>query len=487
MSDTPPSLPPAWGELVLLNGRQSETRFPLQTPVLLIGCQEGCDFRLNAADVGPAHCLLLHGADGPLLRDLRSAKGTFVNGECVSQAALRDGDTVVIGPFRFRFQAMPSLPSAEELRRTAQWEEKQRRLAGARRQTRAEYDALRAERAQYKQYLTQTTTQLHAERQALQRLAEKLAEREADAHRDQQWLQREKEALARRSLHARSDFELKRRELQDGWSQLRREQRQWHEEHTRQRAEADQQEKRLAAERNALIEERRHWTTRLADLRAEADGLENRIRHLRGQLTQHEETLSRVRESPPPLPAPALVLPSDMEAILKAREQRLEQTEQEALQRLEMLEQLANDLEDQRQQLLEQSTLLHAAQQRWQAERIALATQLEPLAQRLHQREQTLEASLDEFQQWQEELTRERQRLAARQAQLDARLAAWEGERTRLLAQLHCCEESPSCESRSWPERGAAYERQIRLLNEEVERLALALLDEPAPLSALAA
>jgi pSer/pThr/pTyr-binding forkhead associated (FHA) protein len=105
MAPTPDVPPPApWGELVVQNGRLTGTRWPLRGAAQAVGQKEGCDFRLNVAGVSPLHCVLFRGPAGPVLLDLHSAGGTFVNGDPVDLRPLCEGDRLTVGPFQFRVQ-----------------------------------------------------------------------------------------------------------------------------------------------------------------------------------------------------------------------------------------------------------------------------------------------------------------------------------------------------------------------------------------------
>src|SRR5437867_12225877 len=108
MSSTPDRLPAAparadagWGELVVLSGKLTGTRWPLQAPAVVLGQKEGCDYRLDDTDVGPVHAVLLRTPGGAVLRDLYSDGGSYVNGESVAQATLHEGDLIALGSCQF--------------------------------------------------------------------------------------------------------------------------------------------------------------------------------------------------------------------------------------------------------------------------------------------------------------------------------------------------------------------------------------------------
>lgn len=110
-----PGLSPTTAELVLLNGRTSGAKRKLTAEVSLIGSAAHCEIRLTEAGVVGQHCLLALTMQGLVLRDLSGGmSATFVNGQKVQQALLRDGDVLAIGPYQFRVHC-PMAP-AEALR-----------------------------------------------------------------------------------------------------------------------------------------------------------------------------------------------------------------------------------------------------------------------------------------------------------------------------------------------------------------------------------
>lgn len=68
----------------------------LTNPTSTIGRDEDCDIVLDTDTVSRRHCEIVRRGTVYILRD-SSRNGTFINGERVSQAQLRDGDQVRIG------------------------------------------------------------------------------------------------------------------------------------------------------------------------------------------------------------------------------------------------------------------------------------------------------------------------------------------------------------------------------------------------------
>jgi ABC transport system ATP-binding/permease protein len=65
--------------------------------VKTIGRSPGAEFIVDAALVSRLHCQLTATADALRVKDLGSTNGTFVNGQRVKAAELREGDTLSVG------------------------------------------------------------------------------------------------------------------------------------------------------------------------------------------------------------------------------------------------------------------------------------------------------------------------------------------------------------------------------------------------------
>jgi len=79
--------------------------------VCTIGRRSACDIQVGDAGVSRAHALLFKRGDHPVIVDLLSSNGTFVNDEPVSFRELIDGDVVRIGETRFRVRIV--IPAAD--------------------------------------------------------------------------------------------------------------------------------------------------------------------------------------------------------------------------------------------------------------------------------------------------------------------------------------------------------------------------------------
>ena len=68
-----------------------------------IGRGFGADVRVDDHTVSRRHALLVRTSDGTRLIDDRSANGTYVNGERVTDAILADGDVITLGRTRLTY------------------------------------------------------------------------------------------------------------------------------------------------------------------------------------------------------------------------------------------------------------------------------------------------------------------------------------------------------------------------------------------------
>lgn len=72
-----------------------------------IGRSTGAEFMVDAAMISRLHCRLTAGAAELEVVDLGSTNGTFVNGQRVGRALLKDGDTLGVGRVEFTVSRAP--------------------------------------------------------------------------------------------------------------------------------------------------------------------------------------------------------------------------------------------------------------------------------------------------------------------------------------------------------------------------------------------
>jgi chromosome segregation ATPase len=266
------------GELVVQNGRLQGARRALANPLTLIGRAEGCDVRVNVDQVSPLHCAIVVGADGLILRDLKSEHGTRVNDARVASCPLRHGDVIAVGPCRFRVRVSsarltPPLrdaqggdgsgnseaaPVSPELLRQEQEALRIQAAAVAAQQAGLidEEARLQERRTALEQQETELAAHLEDKRCRLIELRDKVQRVRVD-------LQAERQAHDRHVVEATSRLEAVRAEVADGQFQnqnqrqrlLRLQQhlkRRWHRQWTREREAMRQRERDLADEAGKL-------------------------------------------------------------------------------------------------------------------------------------------------------------------------------------------------------------------------------------------
>jgi pSer/pThr/pTyr-binding forkhead associated (FHA) protein len=90
--------------LVAFDKNGSRKVFPLPSTVTVIGRRHSCDLRIPLMSVSKRHCQL-NIDDGVLkIRDLNSRNGTYLNGNRINEAVIRQGDYIEVGPLAFAFQ-----------------------------------------------------------------------------------------------------------------------------------------------------------------------------------------------------------------------------------------------------------------------------------------------------------------------------------------------------------------------------------------------
>lgn len=103
--------------LVLINTDGSQREVALKKARVIIGRQADATMRLPDPNVSRQHCELQLDAGRPVLKDLGSSNGTYVNRRRISQTELSAGDTISIGPFLFvvKIDGEPGKIDSEEV------------------------------------------------------------------------------------------------------------------------------------------------------------------------------------------------------------------------------------------------------------------------------------------------------------------------------------------------------------------------------------
>jgi len=91
--------------LRVVKGVSEFALYPLEG-ALRIGRSAECDVTLSDPSVSRAHAIVEIAGDRPMVRDLGSTNGTFVNGKRIEAKALHDGDELRFGNTQVQFEAM---------------------------------------------------------------------------------------------------------------------------------------------------------------------------------------------------------------------------------------------------------------------------------------------------------------------------------------------------------------------------------------------
>jgi pSer/pThr/pTyr-binding forkhead associated (FHA) protein len=105
--------------LLFIAGERRGLRVVLMSPAeVTLGRAADADVVLPGDTIRPRHAVIWWEGDLPYLDDLGSPDGTYLNGERVRRAPLRDGDRLTIGPHAARVE-VESAPARPEPRETA--------------------------------------------------------------------------------------------------------------------------------------------------------------------------------------------------------------------------------------------------------------------------------------------------------------------------------------------------------------------------------
>jgi hypothetical protein len=83
--------------MVIITGPSSGKKIPLLPMTMSIGREHDNNIELKDPDVGRYHARILYDRGRFILEDLESSNGTWLNGEKISEAALKNGDRIKMG------------------------------------------------------------------------------------------------------------------------------------------------------------------------------------------------------------------------------------------------------------------------------------------------------------------------------------------------------------------------------------------------------
>lgn len=102
------ALPSGAALLLVRSGPTAGARYPLDTDVTTVGRHPEADIFFDDVTVSRRHAEITRTGATFELVDQRSLNGTYVNGERVDRAVLRNGAEVRVGKFRLNFFVSPA-------------------------------------------------------------------------------------------------------------------------------------------------------------------------------------------------------------------------------------------------------------------------------------------------------------------------------------------------------------------------------------------
>ena len=356
----------------------------------------------------------------------------------------------------------------------AHLEDKRRQLESLSARLQAERAALQRDRQVHQQQvervsgdlsqpqreLLESEKEVRAERERLARLQRKLKHRwrrywqqKQQDHRQRQQAQAHLAAMlarrevrveaAERSLNERllrhnSEVELARRQTHDAWTSLRQAQQRWKRRRALERAalrvrahDVDMAVQNLEQQRAKLAQDQRAWQSQRQVLELELDGVNTRILNQRQILDQQEvqvRALAGQLGNQPATEKPPIVAPPEEGAVP---------------QRVVDLDRQAQELADQRCELVEAWERVAHVHDAWHADHTQAVAELESMATRLlerdlivQEREQACAHADEGLRRRHQELLRLQEQMIAWRARLHTDEDAWDSDKARVLAEL---------------------------------------------------
>jgi len=94
-------------KLLVLVGKQKGREIPLPQALFVIGRDPLCHLRPHSSLVSRRHCAVARWGGRVLVRDLKSANGTFLNQKkVINQIEVQNGDVLDVGDLSFSFQIL---------------------------------------------------------------------------------------------------------------------------------------------------------------------------------------------------------------------------------------------------------------------------------------------------------------------------------------------------------------------------------------------
>jgi pSer/pThr/pTyr-binding forkhead associated (FHA) protein len=101
-------------KLVVVFGGKTVERKEVEAERYIIGRSQDCDLLIDNLGVSRQHAEIVLEGGVPILKDMKSNNGTYVNGKRVTRYNLNDGDEIAIGKFTITFQQEAIAPPEDE-------------------------------------------------------------------------------------------------------------------------------------------------------------------------------------------------------------------------------------------------------------------------------------------------------------------------------------------------------------------------------------
>jgi DNA-binding CsgD family transcriptional regulator len=97
--------------IVICGIRSSAWSYQLRYGTQILGRLEDCEIQINHATVSRRHAEIIFDGMSLKIADLRSANGTYLNGNRVAHAIIKLGDTIRVGNITFEVLASDAAPT----------------------------------------------------------------------------------------------------------------------------------------------------------------------------------------------------------------------------------------------------------------------------------------------------------------------------------------------------------------------------------------
>jgi pSer/pThr/pTyr-binding forkhead associated (FHA) protein len=112
-----PSQAPIMAKLVVLHENLKGLTYELKVDRTTVGRVEDNTFQLAEPSVSSHHCEILLKGNEVVIKDLNSTNGTFINGERITEAVLKPGQTLRLGQVDLRLEG-PTASGKKQLDHT---------------------------------------------------------------------------------------------------------------------------------------------------------------------------------------------------------------------------------------------------------------------------------------------------------------------------------------------------------------------------------